>query len=99
VPKLKYIKNVVTLQLNERRCIGCEMCINVCPRAVFQMEGKKAKLVSRDDCMECGACSRNCPTMAISVRAGVGCVTAIIKGAIRGTEPTCDCAGKPSAAG
>jgi hypothetical protein len=25
------------------------------------------------------------------VRAGVGCVTAIIKGAIRGTEPNCDC--------
>jgi hypothetical protein len=31
--------------------------------------------------------------MAISVHAGVGCVTAIIKGAIRGTEPNCDCSG------
>jgi NAD-dependent dihydropyrimidine dehydrogenase PreA subunit len=94
--KFKYIRNVVTLQLNEKRCIGCEMCANVCPRAVFQMEGRKAAIVQRDGCMECGACAKNCPTMAISVHAGVACVTAIIKAAIRGTEPNCDCAGKPS---
>jgi len=91
MPGLKYLKNVATLQLNEKRCIGCEMCVNVCPHAVFQVEGKKARIASRDDCMECGACAKNCPTMAISVHAGVGCVTAIINGAIRGTEPDCDC--------
>jgi NAD-dependent dihydropyrimidine dehydrogenase PreA subunit len=94
MPKLKYLNNVVTLQLNPGRCIGCEMCVNVCPHGVFQVTDKKARIASRDDCMECGACSRNCPTMAISVHAGVGCVTAIIVGAIRGTEPNCDCAGK-----
>ncbi len=27
---------------------------------------------------------------------GIGCVTAIIKAAIRGTEPACECAGKRS---
>ena len=91
MPKLKYLKNVVTLQLNEKRCIGCEMCVNVCPHAVFHMADTKAVIADRDGCMECGACSRNCPTTAISVHAGVGCVTAIIKGAIRGTEPNCDC--------
>ena len=41
----------------------------------------------------CGACAKNCPVTAISVQSGVGCVTAIIRGAIRGTEPDCDCAG------
>ena len=91
--KLKYLRNVVTLQLNEKRCIGCEMCIIVCPHAVFRMTGRKAVIADRDGCMECGACAENCPTTAISVHAGVGCVTAIIKGAIRGTEPDCDCAG------
>ncbi len=93
MPTLKYLKNVVSLQLNPQRCIGCEMCVNVCPHAVFQMVEKKAAIVGRDDCIECGACAKNCPTTAISVRAGVGCVTAIIKGAIRGTEPNCDCSG------
>jgi NAD-dependent dihydropyrimidine dehydrogenase PreA subunit len=97
VSELKYLRKVVTLQLNEKRCIGCAMCVSVCPHAVFEMEGKKAKIANRDDCMECGACAKNCPTMAISVHAGVGCVTAIITGAIRGTEPTCECAGTPAA--
>jgi len=91
MPKLKYLKNVVTLQLNERRCIGCAMCVDVCPHAVFQMEGEKAKIVHRDACMECGACARNCPATAVSVRSGIGCVSAIIHGALRGTEPVCAC--------
>ena len=94
--KLKYIRDVVTLQLSPQRCIGCGMCVNVCPHAVFEMDGKKARIVNRDDCMECGACAQNCPTMAIAVHAGIGCVTAIIKAAIRGTEPTCACSGTPS---
>jgi NAD-dependent dihydropyrimidine dehydrogenase PreA subunit len=89
---LQYLKNVVTLQLDPRRCIGCGMCVNVCPHAVFEIVVKKARIARRDACMECGACARNCPTTALSVHAGVGCVTAIIKGAIRGTEPNCDCA-------
>jgi NAD-dependent dihydropyrimidine dehydrogenase PreA subunit len=91
--KLKYLKNVVTLQLNEVRCIGCAMCVEVCPHAVFEMQGKKARIARRDDCMECGACAKNCPATAISVQSGVGCVTAILKGAMRGTSPDCDCAG------
>jgi NAD-dependent dihydropyrimidine dehydrogenase PreA subunit len=91
MPKLKYLRNVASLQLNEKRCVGCEMCVNVCPHAVFEMTGNKARIVNLDDCMECGACAKNCPTMAIIVRSGVGCVAAIIKAAIRGTEPNCDC--------
>ncbi len=67
------------------------MCVDVCPHAVFKMKGKKAEMVNRDACMECGACSRNCPAEAIMVTAGVGCASGIINGLLRGTEPTCDC--------
>jgi len=94
--KLQYLKNVASLELNPLRCIGCGMCVNVCPHAVFVMDGKNARIADRDACMECGACSRNCPTMASSVRAGIGCVSAVIKAAIRGTEPVCTCSGCPS---
>ena len=90
---LRYLRDVVTLKLDHQRCIGCRRCIDVCPHAVFQLENKKARIVDRDTCMECGACAKNCPVTAISVQSGVGCVTAIIRGAIRGTEPDCDCAG------
>lgn len=89
--KLRYLRNVVTLELNTDKCIGCGMCVAVCPHRVFQFNNKKAEIIDRDACMECGACSRNCPVDAISVKAGVGCAAAVIQGFIQGTEPTCDC--------
>jgi NAD-dependent dihydropyrimidine dehydrogenase PreA subunit len=87
----RYLSGVVTLRLNEPACSGCGMCITVCPHAVFESRQGKAHIVDLDACMECGACQRNCPEGAITVDAGVGCVTAIIKGALSGTEPDCDC--------
>ena len=89
--KLRYLKNVVTLELNVNKCIGCGMCVAVCPHRVFQLNNKKAEIIDRDGCMECGACSRNCPVDAISVKTGVGCASAVIQGFIQGTEPVCDC--------
>jgi NAD-dependent dihydropyrimidine dehydrogenase PreA subunit len=91
--ELIYLRNVVTLRLDPDRCTHCGMCLQVCPHAVFQMAGRKVHIVDRDRCMECGACAKNCPAGAITVRAGVGCATAVIHGKLRGTEPTCDCSG------
>lgn len=90
---LSYLKNVTTLKLYQEKCTGCGMCTAVCPHGVFDMEGKKARIGDRDACMECGACARNCPVAAIDVEAGVGCAAAFIVGALKGTEPTCDCGG------
>lgn len=88
---LVYLRNVVTLQLDQQRCNGCRMCIIVCPHDVFTIENRKAVFRNKDFCMECGACEKNCPENAIIVRSGVGCAAGIINGLIRGTEPTCDC--------
>jgi len=87
----EYLKNVATLQLDVEKCNGFGFCDVVCPHRVFHIEQDKAVIIDKDLCMECGACARNCPTDAIQVQSGVGCATGIIKGAIRGTEPTCDC--------
>jgi NAD-dependent dihydropyrimidine dehydrogenase PreA subunit len=92
---MTYLKNVVTLQLDTETCAGCGLCVEVCPHGVFVVEEGKARIVRRDDCMECGACARNCPVLAIAVESGVGCASAIIRGALTGTEPTCDCACSP----
>lgn len=86
-----HLRNVATLSLDEQRCTGCGMCIEVCPRGVFKMNGKKAMLVDKDACMECGACMKNCPFSAVTVNAGVGCAYAVIKGALTGSEPNCCC--------
>ncbi len=90
----EYIKDVVTLKLDENKCTGCGMCVAVCPHKVFEIQNKKATIIDKDACMECGACEKNCPAAAISVKAGVGCAAAVIMGMLRGTEPTCDCSGE-----
>lgn len=87
---LIYIKNVVTLQLNENKCIGCGLCLDVCPHEVFKMNSQHITIQNRDACMECGACSRNCPVDAIYVESGVGCAAAVIN-SLLGKEGACCC--------
>ncbi|MCP4705131.1 MAG: 4Fe-4S dicluster domain-containing protein [candidate division Zixibacteria bacterium] len=93
---MRYLPDVVTLEYNADKCNGCQMCLMVCPHAVFTIENKRAKIVDRDACMECGACAINCPEEALSVKAGVGCAAAIIVGALKNTEPSCGCDDGPS---
>ncbi|MEE8391543.1 MAG: mercury methylation ferredoxin HgcB [Anaerolineae bacterium] len=75
-----------TLEYDPDLCIGCKMCIFVCPHGVFAMNGRAAQLVRPDACMECGACQLNCPTDAIAVDSGVGCAAAMIASALRGRK-------------
>lgn len=74
----RYLKDVVTLQLNQTACIGCGRCLEVCPHQVFALSGKMAVIANRDACIECGACALNCPVKAITVDAGVGCASGMI---------------------
>ncbi len=90
---LLYLSGVTTLELDQPACIGCGRCLEVCPHGVFALAAKKAAIVVRDRCMECGACARNCPVTALTVKAGVGCASAIIHGWLTGEEPSCDCGG------
>ncbi len=69
---MRYIDEVTTLQLNEKLCIGCGLCIEVCPRGVLELEEGKAHIIDKNACMECGACANNCPVHAVEVHPGVG---------------------------
>ncbi len=82
---LRYLNNVTTLKLDPDKCVGCRMCVNVCPQSVWDMRDKKAFMADRDACMECSACAMNCAEGAIEVRRGVGCASAII-GSVLGRE-------------
>ena len=86
-----YLENVVTLKLDEEKCTGCGMCLEVCPHKVLEMNASHISIQNRDACMECGACSRNCPFDAISVRAGVGCAGAIINSMLGRNDRSCCC--------
>ena len=89
--KHKYLKNVSTLSFDAEKCTGCGKCTEVCPHGVFDMDERKAQIVEKDLCMECGACALNCPAKAVEVNAGVGCAAAIIMSWLTGKEPTCGC--------
>ena len=52
---------------------------------------KKADIVDRDACMECGACAANCPVEAVSVTPGVGCAPYIIQTWIKGKDAVIEC--------
>ena len=90
--EFKYLRNVVSLELNTNLCNGCGLCIKVCPHAVFSLKNGKAQIDHRDSCMECGACALNCEQKAILVASGngCGCATGIIEGFFTG-DSECAC--------
>jgi Fe-S-cluster-containing hydrogenase component 2 len=45
-----YLKNVTTLRLDQDACIGCGMCVEVCPHQVFVLSGEKTHIVELDCC-------------------------------------------------
>lgn len=95
--RLLYLKGVATLRLEQEACIGCGMCLMVCPQEVFALaSGKKVRINERDACMECGACMQNCPVGAIWVQSGVGCAQAVFNTMLgRSSEACCSLEGKP----
>jgi NAD-dependent dihydropyrimidine dehydrogenase PreA subunit len=86
-----YLENVVTLKLDEEKCTGCGMCLEVCPHKVLEMNSSHISIKNRDACMECGACSRNCPFDALSVQTGVGCAAAVINSMLGKKGRNCCC--------
>ena len=88
-----YLKDVVTLYLDEDRCTGCGTCMEVCPHEVFERRGgnKRVSIRDRDTCMECGACALNCPAEAITVESGVGCAAAVINSMLGRESSSCCC--------
>ena len=89
--RMVYLKNVVTLKLDRERCVGCGMCLLVCPHTVLIPSNGRVEIRDRDACMECGACARNCLVNAVSVQSGVGCATAVINSALGRTGSSCCC--------
>ena len=93
----RYLRNVVTLKLDEEKCRGCGTCLQVCPHQVFELKKEEekekdtVKITDRDRCMECGACVNNCPFSALEVRAGVGCAYGILVKKFVNSDSDCEC--------
>ena len=54
-------------QINATRCIGCELCVKLCPNHVLTMFNNVATVTQTQACEYTGACQEICPTEAISL--------------------------------
>jgi NAD-dependent dihydropyrimidine dehydrogenase PreA subunit len=53
--------------IDKGKCDGDGTCVNMCPQAVFKVDGGKADPVNMSECINCLTCVENCPQQAITV--------------------------------
>ncbi|PNR93654.1 ferredoxin family protein [Petrotoga sp. 9PWA.NaAc.5.4] len=63
------------IEINEERCKGCGLCIEVCPKNVlesskkFNSKGYHPSTVKNiESCIGCGFCYQMCPDVCITVK-------------------------------
>ena len=56
------------ISVHEQSCRGCELCIDICPTKVFELDAEKRICVvsKSEDCMACLSCAYLCPSGAIT---------------------------------
>ena len=71
--KCQWCHNPETIQkkpqisYNEELCIGCGMCVKICPEHHrFDVQNGR-HIYERKDCKVCEKCAKQCPTNALSV--------------------------------
>jgi nitroreductase/NAD-dependent dihydropyrimidine dehydrogenase PreA subunit len=62
------IDKKVTTIIDAEKCVGCELCIKVCPSGTISMQDGKAR-VTGDLSLQCGHCMAVCPVAAVRVDA------------------------------
>jgi nitroreductase/NAD-dependent dihydropyrimidine dehydrogenase PreA subunit len=60
------MNNTVTTTIDEERCTGCGLCVDVCPMNTITMQGKKAAVTGLES-LNCGHCAAVCPAGAVRV--------------------------------
>jgi nitroreductase/Pyruvate/2-oxoacid:ferredoxin oxidoreductase delta subunit len=62
------IDRAVSTVIEADKCIGCGLCVKVCPSETISMQGDKA-VVTGDHSLSCGHCAAACPVGAITIHA------------------------------
>lgn len=54
--------------VSQDRCVSCNLCVEVCPTNVFDIEPGEAPTIARqEDCQTCFLCEAYCPADALYV--------------------------------
>ena len=61
--------NMAQINIDEKACRGCELCVDECPTKVFEYDAEKSVpvIVRKDDCIECLSCYYICPSAAVDL--------------------------------
>ena len=54
----------VTVFVDKEKCLGCGLCVSVCPVQAISLEDKKAT-IDHERCNACMQCANQCPVGAI----------------------------------
>ena len=56
----------MSIKIINEKCVGCSLCVKVCPFAAITMVNKKA-VIDLDKCTLCSACVEACKFAAIEI--------------------------------
>lgn len=77
------------VEIDEKKCTGCEACVAVCPKGIIKIigadskvyvkcaskdPGKDVRLVCSTGCIACKICEKNCPHKAIVCVDNLACI-------------------------
>jgi len=64
----------MAIYIDEKICKGCKLCVEICPKKVFQVKEKVndkgyliPEAVNEENCNKCKLCEISCPDLAILV--------------------------------
>lgn len=53
--------------IDEEECSGCGICVDNCPKNVFDLQDDIAVVINEEACDACRICEEDCPMGAIEV--------------------------------
>lgn len=60
-------QNGIQIDIYEKWCKGCTICVEFCPQDVLAMNGPLVEVVNLEACTACMLCEIRCPDFAITV--------------------------------
>ncbi|MCL4872971.1 4Fe-4S binding protein [bacterium] len=60
-------KKLPRIEINEKFCKGCSICVDFCPTDVLEIKGAVVAVKNLEACTRCQLCDLRCPDFAIQV--------------------------------